>query len=115
MLTNIGEKIRILRKQKGLGLNELAAQLECSRSYLANLETGKTDTIQFSFLDKLQEELNLFPEELIQNFMEENEFDLKLKKMNQLLKELELKHPEQAHYFVSIVEQGVNLFSNSKD
>ncbi|MCU0094333.1 helix-turn-helix transcriptional regulator [Bacillus sp. OR9] len=59
MINEIGTHIRTLRTQKGIGLNTFAKQLGVSPAYLSNLETGKTDTIQLSLLQKLQDELHL--------------------------------------------------------
>lgn len=38
---NIGRKIRILRKKKGLKQNELAEKVGISRPYLSNIERNK--------------------------------------------------------------------------
>ncbi|MGG2027969.1 helix-turn-helix transcriptional regulator [Gottfriedia sp. S16(2024)] len=61
MLLDLGEKMRELRLQKGYGLNEFAKILNISPSYLSQLETGKTENISFSLLQRFQEELALLP------------------------------------------------------
>jgi transcriptional regulator with XRE-family HTH domain len=110
MLEHIGQRIRTLRKQKGIGLNAFAAKLNISPAYLSNLETGKTDTIQLSLLEKLQEELSLLPVETTHS--NNSEFDIRIQHVMQHLKELEQKHPEIADYLLSTLERGVHLFLN---
>ncbi|QOR67288.1 helix-turn-helix transcriptional regulator [Cytobacillus suaedae] len=61
MLQEIGQRIRLLRTHKGISLNAFAEKLGVSPGYLSNLETGKTDTIQFSVLERIQDELSLLP------------------------------------------------------
>ncbi|QSB48701.1 helix-turn-helix domain-containing protein [Parageobacillus toebii] len=110
MLQHIGERIRVLRKQKGISLNAFAEKLNVSPAYLSNLETGKTDTIQLSLLEKLQEELSLLPVETTHS--SDSEFDIRIQHVMQQLKELEQKHPEVADYLLSTLERGVHLFLN---
>jgi transcriptional regulator with XRE-family HTH domain len=110
MLEHIGQRIRTLRKQKGISLNAFAEKLNVSPAYLSNLETGKTDTIQLSLLEKLQEELSLLPVETTHS--NNSEFDIRIQHVMQHLKELEQKHPEIADYLLSTLERGVQLFLN---
>lgn len=109
-LIAIGERIRVLRKQKGISLNAFAERLNVSPAYLSNLETGKTDTIQLSLLEKLQEELSLLPVETTHST--DSEFDIRIQHVMRQLKELEQKHPEIADYLLSTLERGVHLFLN---
>jgi transcriptional regulator with XRE-family HTH domain len=110
MLEHIGQRIRTLRKQKGISLNAFAERLNVSPAYLSNLETGKTDTIQLSLLEKLQEELSLLPVETTHS--SDSEFDIRIQHVMRQLKELEQKHPEIADYLLSTLERGVHLFLN---
>lgn len=55
MITQLGQTIRNLRKQKNITLNDFADKLDISAGYLSNLETGKTDTISLQLLVKLSE------------------------------------------------------------
>jgi transcriptional regulator with XRE-family HTH domain len=110
MLQHIGERIRVLRKQKGISLNAFAERLNVSPAYLSNLETGKTDTIQLSLLEKLQEELSLLPVETTHSI--DSEFDIRIQHVMRQLKELEQKHPKVADYLLSTLERGVHLFLN---
>lgn len=112
-MIEFGQKIRTIRKQKGIGLNALADKLEISSGYLSNLETGKTDTIQLSLIPKLQEELNLtFDEFYTSEKTDEcfNEFEYRIKRMSVLLNELDKQDPKVAQYLLSTVEQGIDLF-----
>lgn len=116
-MKHIGQKIRTIREQKGIGLNALAARLNVSPAYLSNLETGKTQTVQFSFLKKLQEELNftsmdLFTDENSEDQAEFSEFVYRLKRANELLKQLNSNDPKVADYLLSVMEQGLELHSD---
>lgn len=114
MFKDIGNQIRTLRKKKGLGLEELATTIGVSRGYLSNLETGKTDSIQMSILEKLQHELNLFPEHLFKSSMdEETEFDIELKRIIQLLKQLNNQDPKEAEFLFHMIEKRFEIFSVS--
>lgn len=112
MLKNVGSRIRTLRKQKGISIDELASTLGVSRGYLSNLETGKTDSIQISILEKLQNQLEIFPDNLIKDLVEENEFDLQLKRINYLLKLLNDQDPRETDFLFGMVEKRFELFSN---
>ena len=106
-MKNLGQQIRMVRTQKGIGLNAFANQLGVSPGYLSNLETGKTETNQLSKLDKMQKELHLNPD-----FEENNgnELDLRIKRIHRLLKQLEVSHPQISNYFLTMVEQGIEVF-----
>ena len=91
MLLDLGEKMRELRLQKGYGLNEFAKILNISPSYLSQLETGKTENISFSLLQRLQEELALLPLNL-----DENSRMRRLFQQMDLLKEVD----EESYEFV---------------
>ena len=39
----LGEKIKSLRKSKGISQEELAAMLKINRNYLSRVETGKSE------------------------------------------------------------------------
>lgn len=110
-----GEKLRTIRTQKGIGLNELARRLEVSPAYLSNLETGKTETIHLNFVDRLKQELNFTPVDLFieingSNEQQFSQFDYRLKRANQLLKQLEVTEPKVADYLLSVMEQGLDLY-----
>lgn len=42
-MNGVGENIRILRKEQGLSLNQLAHQSKVSKAYLSQLENGASD------------------------------------------------------------------------
>lgn len=110
MFQEIGQRIRILRKQKGIGLNTFAANLGVSPGYLSNLETGKTDTIQLSLLESIDKELTLFPTDDT-DLTQGNEFDFRVKRNSELIKKLQKSRPAEAEYLISIFEQGIDLFN----
>lgn len=105
MLQNIGQRIRTLRTNKGIGLNSFAEKLDVSPGYLSNLETGKTDTIQLSLLDKLQNEFYLLP---IQS-QTTDELDLRINHSRQQLGKLQQVDPEGVDYLLTTLENGIEL------
>jgi transcriptional regulator with XRE-family HTH domain len=110
MLNQLGSLIRTSRKQKGIPLNEFAEKLGVSAGYLSNLETGKTDTISLSLLEKLQEELNLLPIKDTED-ADNDEFRYRLQKVSRLLIQLNRENPDEAEYLLSFVEKGIELFN----
>ncbi|MEE6452653.1 helix-turn-helix domain-containing protein [Gottfriedia acidiceleris] len=106
MLLDLGEKMRELRLQKGYGLNEFAKILSISPSYLSQLETGKTENISFSLLQRLQEELALLPLNL-----DENSRMRRLFQQMDLLKEVD----EESYEFVLFsLESNIKWFIEKK-
>ncbi|PLS17618.1 transcriptional regulator [Bacillus sp. M6-12] len=112
MLQQIGERIRVLRKQKGIGLNAFAAQLNISPAYLSNLETGKTDTIQLSVLEKLQDELSLLPVEYLHD--PRNELDIRIQQSANKLKALADTNREAVEFLLANLENSLNFFQDRK-
>lgn len=109
MLSQLGKMIRASRTQKGININDYAAKLGVSAGYLSNLETGKTDTVNLSLLEKLNEDLFLFQNGTIDENLEDH-FQLRLKIVNELLNNLKKANPEEAEYLLSFVEKGIELF-----
>lgn len=105
MLQNIGPRIRTLRTNKGISLNAFAEKVNVSPGYLSNLETGKTDTIPLSLLEKLQSELYLLPIESESS----DELDSRLNLAKRQLKELEQCNPKAANYLLTTFEKGLEL------
>lgn len=110
MLQEIGQRIRTLRTGKGIGLNAFAEKMNISPGYLSNLETGKTDTIQLSLLEKLQTELYLLPIKSEPS----DELDARLNHAKQQLQELEQLNPEFTNYLLTTFEQGLELLLKKK-
>lgn len=111
MLNEIGFVIRKLRIQKGIGLNDFANMLDVSAGYLSNLETGKTDTIQLSVLDKIQKELNIFPTKNISEMKVDSEFEYRVNRANHLLFQLHVKNKKQSEFLLTTIEQGIEVFN----
>ncbi|WP_129692423.1 helix-turn-helix domain-containing protein [Gottfriedia acidiceleris] len=106
MLLDLGEKMRELRLQKGYGLNEFAKILNISPSYLSQLETGKTENISFSLLQRLQEELALLPLNL-----DENSRMRRLFQQMDLLKEVD---DESYEFVLFSLEANIKWFIEKK-
>jgi len=108
MLQEIGQRIRILRTNKGISLNAFAEKLGVSPGYLSNLETGKTDTIQLSLLEKLQQELSIFP-----TITEDvnSPFNTRCRVSMEQLQELAQKDEKLAEYLLSNLENGISYWN----
>ncbi|WP_096201617.1 helix-turn-helix domain-containing protein [Bacillus sp. FJAT-45350] len=118
-MKHIGQKIRTIRIQKGIGLNALAGKLEVSPAYLSNLETGKTETIHLEFLERLQKELNCTPMDLFTEVnsslsQDYSEFDYRMERSKQLLKQLQQTEPKFADYLLAVMEKGLDLYSKKE-
>ncbi|WP_026607559.1 helix-turn-helix domain-containing protein [Methylocapsa acidiphila] len=61
----MGRKLRELRKEKGLSLEELAAQAEASKSYLWELENKPTARPSAEKINKIAAVLGVTPEYLL--------------------------------------------------
>ncbi|WP_246058592.1 helix-turn-helix domain-containing protein [Paenibacillus illinoisensis] len=106
----MGQQIRQIRQQKGIRLNEFANEIGVSPAYLSNLETGKTQTIQFEVLSKLQKEHKLNIDE---SDSEADPLVWRVVRISEMLLELSSKNPIAADYFMKMVEEGSELFNNN--
>ncbi|HHT7239973.1 TPA: helix-turn-helix domain-containing protein [Bacillus cereus] len=107
MIHELGKHLRTLRTQKGIGLNTFAKQLGISPAYLSNLETGKTDTIQLSLLQKLQDELHLIT---IDDFsLIQDEVKYRITRASSLLHNLIQKDEALGYYLLETLERGIDL------
>lgn len=61
---NIGDRLKEIRKSKGISQENLAEQLKCSRGVITNIEYGKTEPTQL-VLDALCNILNVNKEWLV--------------------------------------------------
>lgn len=107
MINEIGKHIRTLRTQKGIGLNTFAKQLGVSPAYLSNLETGKTDTIQLSLLQKLQDELHLITIDNSSLTLDETKY--RIARVSTLLHNLIQQDKAFGYYLLETLEKGIDL------
>ncbi|KIV62492.1 Helix-turn-helix domain protein [Bacillus mycoides] len=107
MINEIGKHIRTLRTQKGIGLNTFAKQLGVSPAYLSNLETGKTDTIQLSLLQKLQDELQLITMDNFSLIQDETKY--RITRASTLLHNLIQQDEALGYYLLETLEKGIDL------
>ncbi|MED2784815.1 helix-turn-helix transcriptional regulator [Bacillus thuringiensis] len=107
MINEIGKHIRTLRTQKGIGLNTFAKQLGVSPAYLSNLETGKTDTIQLSLLQKLQDELHLITIDNSSLTLDETKY--RIARASTLLHNLIQQDKPFGYYLLETLEKGIDL------
>ncbi|MGE7871717.1 helix-turn-helix domain-containing protein [Bacillus paramycoides] len=107
MIDELGKHIRTLRTQKGIGLNTFAKQLGVSPAYLSNLETGKTDTIQLSLLQKLQDELHLITMDKSSLIQDETKY--RIARASTLLHNLIQQDKPFGYYLLETLEKGIDL------
>ncbi|WP_020063002.1 helix-turn-helix domain-containing protein [Bacillus sp. 123MFChir2] len=107
MIHELGKHIRTLRTQKGIGLNTFAKQLGVSPAYLSNLETGKTDTIQLSLLQKLQDELHLIT--MDNSLLIQDEIKYRITRASTLLHNLIQQDKALGYYLLETLEKGIDL------
>ncbi|MBX0351299.1 MULTISPECIES: helix-turn-helix domain-containing protein [Bacillus cereus group] len=107
MMHELGKHIRTLRTQKGIGLNTFAKQLGVSPAYLSNLETGKTDTIQLSLLQKLQDELHLITMDKSSLIQDETKY--RIARASTLLHNLIQQDKPFGYYLLETLEKGIDL------
>ena len=62
-LQKLGQKIRILRKNRRLSQEKLAIELECDQGYLSRIETGKANPSAI-YLKQIADSLDLDIREL---------------------------------------------------
>ncbi|RKD71130.1 transcriptional regulator [Sinobaca qinghaiensis] len=72
----IGERVKQLRKDRGLSLTELANQAGVAKSYLSALERDIQTNPSIQFLEKIAKVLNISVDLLIKEQTDINEDDL---------------------------------------
>ncbi|MEC2073755.1 helix-turn-helix domain-containing protein [Alkalihalophilus marmarensis] len=108
MFHEFGNTVRVARTEKGITLNDFAKRIGVSVGYLSNLETSKTDTISFDVLQKINDELHLFPSpSYIES--ENNVFSQRTEQLVNSLKKLHQHNPQLSIYFIKMVEDGIDL------
>ncbi|MFS0783226.1 helix-turn-helix domain-containing protein [Bacillus sp. 1P06AnD] len=108
MLQHFGQQIRDLRKRRGIGLNEFAKELQVSSGYLSNLETGKSETIKFNVLEKIQDELQVLPLET------SSSYSVRLQRIEQQIAELEKEDPLYTEFLIQNLEHSIEWYKNQK-
>jgi transcriptional regulator with XRE-family HTH domain len=105
---NVGQKIRDLRKSKGLTISEFSKELGVSAGYLSNLETEKTETISFSLIEILQ---NSYQLDLFQTQDDiQSEIDHEVQRLIKGLVKLYKSNRKQANYLITTLQRGLELF-----
>lgn len=65
MEITFGEKLKTLRRGKGLSIRELAKRSNVSNAYLSQLENGKTKNPSYEIIGKIAKGLNISSKELL--------------------------------------------------
>ena len=74
----IGDRIRQLREKRGWSLTELAEQANVSRSYISQIESGKSTPTQEKIL-QFSEDFGVLPSELLGESTEQKNIPVSLK------------------------------------
>lgn len=106
-MRTLGQQVRTMRLQRNIGLSDYAQELGVSTGYLSNFETGKTETIQLTILEKILKDLGLGSSDA----EVDSATDQQLNRINSLLIKLHNESPEAFEYFTNNLEQGIELFS----
>jgi transcriptional regulator with XRE-family HTH domain len=107
-MKKLGQQVRIMRHQKKMGLSEYAQELGVSSGYLSNLETGKTETIQLTILEKIFDDLGIWTSDM----EVDSATELQLNRIKSLLLKLHKDSPEAFGYFTNNLEHGIEVFNN---
>ncbi|AIQ43417.1 helix-turn-helix transcriptional regulator [Paenibacillus sp. FSL R7-0312] len=106
-MRTLGQQVRNMRLQRNIGLSDYAQELGVSTGYLSNFETGKTETIQLTILEKILNDLGLGSSDVEVDSATEQQ----LNRINSLLIKLYNESPEAFQYFTNNLEQGIELFN----
>ncbi|MEG1482917.1 MAG: helix-turn-helix transcriptional regulator [Cetobacterium sp.] len=87
---DIGNKIKVARKNKGYGVNELARKINISAAYLSHLELGRKLNPSIDMLKKIAKELDIDLSYIVRK-EEESIEDKILKHIGERLSELNRK------------------------
>ncbi|WP_249414047.1 helix-turn-helix domain-containing protein [Alteribacter keqinensis] len=104
----MGQLIRRLRTENEYGLNDFAREIGVSPGYLSQLETGKTNNIEWETLAKIDNMLGLFT--YSSPFKADDPFVFEMEKSFKELKELAEKHPNEADYLLTSLRHGLTFF-----
>jgi transcriptional regulator with XRE-family HTH domain len=107
MRQEIGQRVRFIRKNKGYSLEEYADEFGVSKAYMSKIESGKSKSIYFEMLEKLQKELHLFPDVLPDKENDKSSFRIThvISRYNELLATDE----KGAEYLLTTFEKGLEL------
>ncbi|PLT28197.1 helix-turn-helix domain-containing protein [Peribacillus deserti] len=112
MLEDFGLRVRRIRENKGISLNQYAKKLGVSSGYLSNLETGKTDKIPLTLLETLQKELVILPMNPAIHGQDDTAF--RLSRLRQRHHELMARNSEAAEFLLASFEHGLDYFLNKE-
>jgi transcriptional regulator with XRE-family HTH domain len=107
MFQNLGQQIKILRGKKSQ--DELAKKLGVSKGYISELENGITTNVKLSFLQKVQEELNVFP--TIPHEGLQDPISIRMLRANEQLANLHKEDSQAVEYLLDNLEQSIKWFS----
>jgi len=112
----VGERIKSLRKSKGLTQANLGEQVDLPQPYIGGIEKGERN-ISLDTLQKLLEALNITPEELFRNYVNDSfnkEAHEILDRMNELLVNRDIEEIKIVESFVNDILKTIDNLKTSK-
>ena len=102
MYSELGEKVKLIRKRRGLNQDDLAEVLELSRSQISNLESGRRN-LSLKQLEKLCEYFQVDMSYFVMSETTDSCLDL-IEKAKLLFASKELTNIQKEDLFVSIMK-----------
>ena len=109
MYSELGEKVKLIRKRRGLNQDDLAEVLELSRSQISNLESGRRN-LSVKQLEKLCEYFKVDMSYFLMSETTDSCLDL-IEKTKLLFESKELTSEQKDDLFTSIMK----IYIDSKD
>lgn len=109
MYSDLGEKVKLLRKRRGLKQDDLAKVLDLSRSQISNLEKGRRN-LSLKQLEKLCEYFKVDMSYFLMSETTDSCLDL-IEKAKVLFESKELTNIQKDDLFTSIMK----IYLDSKD
>lgn len=109
MYSELGEKVKLIRKRRGLNQDDLAEVLELSRSQISNLESGRRN-LSVKQLEKLCEYFKVDMSYFLMSETTDSCLDL-IEKAKLLFESKELTNIQKEDLFTSIMK----IYLDSKE
>lgn len=112
----VGERIKSLRKSKGLTQANLGEQVDLPQPYIGGIEKGERN-ISLETLQKLIEALDITPEELFRNYdinLSNKEVHEVLDRINELLIMRDIEEIKIVESFVNDILKTIDSLKNPK-
>ena len=96
----VGERIRLLRKNRNLTQHELGEKVQLPQTYIGAIERGEKN-ISLDTLERITNALHVAPEEVLDSNMNPSEKDKLVDKIKLLLMERDVKEVQLVHNLIN--------------